>query len=107
MKRYGMAIRIKQEFIEKYISLHKTPDNELLLALENSNIHNNTVFLIEGLLFSYFEYRGDDFEADWTKYTTSNIIQKLFNEIQGFFLPIGERFPKRGWSEMKEVFRKD
>ena len=102
-----MAIRIKPECIEEYILLHKNPTYELLLALEESNIRNNTVFQVEDILFNYFEYHGTDFELDWLKYTESEIVRELFAKMKGFFLPIGENFPKTGWSIMNEVFRKD
>lgn len=107
MGRIGMAIRIKPECIEEYIYLHQNPDDELLLALEESNIRNNTVFHAEDILFNYFEYHGTDFESDWRKYTESKIVMELFAKMRGFFLPVGENFPKTGWSIMNEVFRKD
>jgi hypothetical protein len=34
-------------------------------------------------------------------------VKELFVKMRGFFLPIGEKFPKTGWSVMNEVFRKD
>lgn len=107
MKRIGMAIRIKPEFCEEYTNLHKNPPSELLIALEKSNIRNNTVFHAEDILFNYFEYHGSDFEYDWTKYTESIIVKELFSKMRGFFLPVGESFPKTGWLIMNEVFRKD
>ncbi len=107
MKRYGMSIRIKPEFIEEYLALHRYPDPKLIAVLDESNIRNNTVFLSENLLFNYFEYYGTDFEADWKKYTESDIVRDLFRKMQGFFLPVGQAFPAKGWNEMKEVFRKD
>ena len=107
MRRFGMAIKIKPEYVEEYISLHRNPTSELLIALEKSNIKNNTVFHTEDILFNYFEYHGTDFDYDWIKYVESNIVKDLFEKMKGFFLPIGENFPKTGWSIMNEVFRKD
>ncbi len=107
MRRIGMAIRIKPECLEEYIALHKDPASELLIALENSNIRNNTVFHIEDILFNYFEYHGTDFNADWIKYTETKIVKELFANMKGFFLPVGEKFPTTGWAVMNEVFRKD
>lgn len=107
MRRIGMAIRIKPECLEEYIALHKDPASELLLALEKSNIRNNTVFHTEDILFNYFEYHGTDFESDWTKYTESKVVKELFAKMKGFFLPVGEKFAKTGWEVMNEVFRKD
>lgn len=107
MRRIGMAIKIKPVYLDEYVILHKEPASELLMALEQSNIKNNTVFHTGDLLFNYFEYHGSDFESDWIKYTESKIVKELFEKMRGYFLPIGERFPKFGWTEMNEVFRKD
>ncbi|MBN1116014.1 MAG: L-rhamnose mutarotase [Bacteroidales bacterium] len=107
MRRIGMAIRIKPECLEEYIKLHINPASELIVALEKSNIRNNTVFHTEDILFNYFEYYGTDFESDWMKYTESTTVKELFGKMKGFFLPVGEIFPKTGWSVMNEVFRKD
>jgi L-rhamnose mutarotase len=107
MKRFGMVIRIKPEYLEEYVSFHKCPDPELLASLEKSNIKNNTVFHVKDVLFNYFEYYGTNFEADWKIYTESKIVKELFVRMKGFFLPMEENFPEKGWTEMKEVFRKD
>jgi L-rhamnose mutarotase len=107
MRRIGMVIKIKPEYLEEYILLHKNPDSELLMALEESNIRNNTVFHTADILFNYFEYHGTDFESDWIKYTETKNVKELFAKMRGFFLPIGENFPKTGWTEMQEIFRKD
>jgi L-rhamnose mutarotase len=107
MRRIGMAIKIKPEHLDEYMIFHKKPSSELLMALEKSNIKNNTVFHTGELLFNYFEYHGTDFESDWIKYTESVIVKELFVKMKGFFLPIGENFPKTGWTEMNEIFRKD
>lgn len=107
MRRIGMTIKIKPEYIEAYIALHKNPNPEILRALDQSNICNNTVFHAEGILFNYFEYHGTDFESDWVKYTESKAVKELFVKMKGFFSPVGFNFPKTGWTEMQEVFRKD
>jgi L-rhamnose mutarotase len=44
MKRYGMILKIKPEFVSEYIELHKNPNPALLDALTASNIRNNSVF---------------------------------------------------------------
>lgn len=107
MKRYGMVIKIKKECLQEYIDLHASPAPELLDALEQSNIKNNTVFHIKDLLFNYFEYHGTDFASDWGKYARSPVFQKLLAKMKDFFEPFEAEFPKPGWSEMTPVFHKD
>ena len=69
MKRMGMVIGIKPEKIEEYKRLHAETWPEVLETISNANIRNYTIILREpeNLLFGYWEYHGDDFEADSAK----------------------------------------
>lgn len=67
MKRYGMVIGIKPEKIEEYKLLHAAVWPDVLSMIKDCNIHNYSIYLRDNLLFSYFEYTGDDFEADMEK----------------------------------------
>jgi L-rhamnose mutarotase len=64
MKRYGMTIRIKPGFEETYRRHHAAVWPEVLDMIRACNIGNYSIFWKDDLLFSYFEYSGDDFESD-------------------------------------------
>ena len=64
MKRYGQTIRIKKEYLELYVKEHAAVWPGVLAQIKKSNIQNYSIFLHEDILFSYFEYTGDNFTTD-------------------------------------------
>ena len=66
MKRMGMVIGLRQEHVAEYKRLHADVWPDVLERLRRSNITNYSIFLREpeNLMFSYWEYVGDKFDAD-------------------------------------------
>ena len=67
MKRYGQVIKVKPEYLEKYKALHANPWPEVNRMIQECNIRNYSIYYRDGYLFSYYEYVGDDYEADMAK----------------------------------------
>jgi len=64
MKRYGMAIRVKPDKLEEYKRLHADVWPDVLKMITQCSIRNYSIYHKDGMMFSYFEYVGDDFDAD-------------------------------------------
>ena len=69
MRRYGMAIGIQEERESEYRAIHSDDHPGVRDLLAQANMHNFSIFigrLPDGkkYLFGYYEYTGDDFEAD-------------------------------------------
>jgi len=69
--RFGSLIKLKKEYEERYIILHRHTFPAVLDRIRRCNIRNYTIFLKEGMLFSHFEYIGKNFEADMTQMADS------------------------------------
>ena len=67
MKRFGQLIQVKLDAVAEYKRLHEAVPPAVLRAIAACNLRNYTVFRHGELLFAYFEYVGDDFEADMAK----------------------------------------
>lgn len=107
MKRYGMVIRLKPEMVDAYKHLHANTWPGVLQRISESNIRNYSIFLRDGYLFSYYEYIGDDYEADIAKIAADPVTQawwKLTDPCQEPVEGIGEG---QWWAEMEEVFHHD
>jgi L-rhamnose mutarotase len=63
MRRYGMTICLKPEAEIAYKQHHRAVWPEVLSKITECNIRNYSIFLRDGVLFSYFEYSGEDFSA--------------------------------------------
>ena len=53
---------------------------EVVAANNASNIHNYTIYLYNDLLFSYFEYTGDDYAADMEK-LAANLSERTGTKV--------------------------
>jgi len=112
VQRYGMVIGLRPEMVESYILLHKYTWPEVLNAIEKGNIRNYSIYLHKlkdkYYLFSYFEYVGDDFDADMAMIDNepATIAWVKFTD-KGCQLPIPTRAKGEWWANMGEIFHCD
>lgn len=107
MKRYGMVIRVKPEKLEEYRSLHADPWAGVLETIHACNIRNYSIYLKDGYLFSYFEYVGEDFDADMNKMAADPTTQEWWKLTDPCQDPLPSRGPGEWWAAMEEVFHVD
>ena len=107
MKRYGMAIKLKPEKYEEYKKLHAEPWPEVLAMIRACNIRNYSIYHKDGYLFSYFEYHGDNFEADMAKMAADPKTQAWWKLTDPCQEPLETRAPGEWWAKMEELFYSD
>lgn len=109
MQRMGMVIGIKPEKIVEYKKLHADAWPEILEMISKCNITNYSIFLKEpeNLLFGYWEYTGDDFQADAAKMAADPATQKWWDVCMPCQQPLDSRAPDEWWAMMEEVFHHD
>jgi L-rhamnose mutarotase len=112
VERYGMVIGVKPDKIEYYKKLHAAAWPGVLAKIKECHIRNYSIYLREVekgqyLLFSYFEYTGDDFEADMARMAADPETQRWWKETDPCQIPIATRRDKEFWSRMEDVFHLD
>jgi len=60
MQRFGSVVRLRPEKAAEYLALHADVWPGVLAALRRAHVSNYSIFLPDGLLFSYLEYTGTD-----------------------------------------------
>jgi L-rhamnose mutarotase len=63
-RRIASVIRLRPEHEQAYRQLHAAAWPDVLAALSRAHVRNYSIFLRDGLLFSYLEYTGDDYATD-------------------------------------------
>ena len=106
-KRYGQLIGVKAECLEQYIAYHAAVWPEVLDTIRACNIHNYSIFYKDGLLFAYFEYTGDDFEADMARMAADPKTQEWWSIMNPMQEPLETRDEGEWWADMQEVFYVD
>lgn len=107
MKRYGMVIRLKPEMVDAYKHLHANTWPGVLQRISESNIRNYSIFLRDGYLFSYYEYIGDDYEADMAKIAADPVTQAWWKLTDPCQEPVEGSGAGQWWADMEEVFHHD
>jgi len=109
MKRYGSLIALKADKIDEYKRLHADVWPTVLAKISECNIRNYSIYLREpeNLLFSYFEYTGDDFEADMAHMAADPETQRWWAVCIPCQTPLEPRRKGEHWALMEEVFHYD
>ncbi len=107
VRRFGSVIKIKPDMIGRYKELHANPWPEVQKQITESNIRNYSIYLKDDYLFSYFEYVGDDFEADMKKMAEDSVTREWWKETDPCQIPMETRKEGEWWASMEEVFHQD
>lgn len=102
--RTGSLIKLKPEYEERYIILHKHTFPGVLARIRKSNIRNYSIFLCEGMLFSYWEYIGDDFEGDMAEIGRDSETQDWWKLTDPMQEPLATRREGERWASAVEIF---
>jgi len=104
VKRLAQTIRLRPERREEYLALHRQVWPGVEAALRAANVRNYSIFLRGDTLFGYFEYHGDDFEADMAAVAADSETQRWWRLTD----PCQEPWPDAGtggqWSDLTEIW---
>ena len=104
---FGQVGKLRLEKQEEYENLHRNPWPEILDAIRSCNIRNYSIFSRKGLLFAYFEYVGDDYDADMKKLSEYEICKKWWKITDPCFEKIDEDFKSKDFESMERIFHLD
>lgn len=106
MQRMGMVLGVKADRVEEYKRLHADVWPELLALLSRHGITNYSIFLKEpeNLLFGYWEYVGDDYEADARAIAEDPVNKAWWAICMPCQQPLEHRAPGEWWAMMPSVF---
>ena len=107
MKRFGQVIGVREERFDEYVKYHAAVWPGILKMIHECNIRNYSIFFKDGLLFAYFEYIGDDFDADMAKMAADPKTQEWWDIMMPMQAPLDTRAEGEWWANMEEVFHTD
>jgi L-rhamnose mutarotase len=103
-KRVASLIRVRPEFEERYIILHKHTFPGVLAQIHRANIRNYSIFLRDGMLFSYFEYIGDHYEKDMAGIGEDQTTREWWKLTDPMQEPLATRQQGEWWASMEEIY---
>lgn len=108
MKRFGWSAQIKPDRYTEYKRLHADVWPDVLKMITACNLRNYSIYHIDGCLFTYVEYIGEDFEADMAKMADDPTTRKWWALVVPMFKDGNVEIPGGDvWTDMEEIFHLD
>jgi L-rhamnose mutarotase len=107
VKRVASVIWLLPERESEYRALHAAVWPEVLQTLRRNGIVNFSIFLRDGLLFSYFEYVGDDFDAAMSAVAGDEATQEWWELTDPCQRPVDSARPGERWAPAEQIFHFD
>ena len=100
VKRFGQMIKVKPEGLAEYKKWHANPLPGVNEMIKECGLKNYSIYSRGDYLFTYFEYEGNDYEADQTTKKWCDIVKPLMQ-------PLEDREEGEFWSDMEEIYHLD
>jgi len=107
MRRIASVIRLRPEKEAEYRELHEAVWPSVLATLRAANVTNYSIFLCDGLLFSYLEYTGDDYAADMARIAAEPETRRWWTLTDPCQQPLDTAAEAEWWAPAEEVFHAD
>ena len=107
VQRFASVLGMPKENRERYEELHAAVWPEVLEQIKKSNIRNYSIFRYGELLFSYYEYVGNDYEGDMARMAADPATQKWWEINEPLQRPVVDRKAGEWWASIPEIFHTD
>jgi L-rhamnose mutarotase len=107
MERHASVIALRADRAQEYLQLHKEVWPEVLDALKRAHVSNYSIFLRDGLLFSYMEYSGQDFQSDMAAIAEDEPTRRWWTFTDPCQQPLPSAQAGERWVPAEEVFHLD
>lgn len=109
MERRAQIIRLNADAIAEYKRIHADVWPDVLKTIQACHIKNYSIFLREpeNLLFAYFEYHGDDWEADMVNMAADEATQRWWAITDPMQSKLGSCVDGEWWAPAEMVFHQD
>jgi L-rhamnose mutarotase len=104
MRRVAQVIAVRPEQLAAYRELHRDVPQPVLDRIRRSHISNYSIHLLGDRLFSYFEYHGDDLEADLALMAADEATRRWWKLTAPCQMPVPEAAPGEWWAAAEQVF---
>jgi L-rhamnose mutarotase len=107
VRRFGMAARVVPDKREEYLELHRAVWPAVENTLTACGVRNFTIFVLGGVLFGYYEYVGDDHEADQARIAADPSTQEWWALTAPCQLPFESDSSAANWQQLEEAWHLD
>jgi L-rhamnose mutarotase len=106
-RRVASVIGLDPAGAAEYERLHTNVWEDVLRQIARSKIRNYSIYRYGDLLFSYYEYVGQDLDADLATMAADPVTQRWWELCSPFQQPVPERASGEWWHVLDEIFHVD
>lgn len=105
MHRHAFVVDVVPALRAEYLRLHSAVWPQVEAALSAHHVTNYSIFILEDTLFGYYEYTGDDYEADMAALDDDLVSREWLTHTDPCQTPFGrDARPDDRWRELGEVW---
>ena len=104
MRRVAQVVAVRPERLDADRELHRAVPEPVLDRLRACRIANYSIHLLGDRLFAYFEYHGDDLDADLARMAADEATQEWWRRTAPCQTPVPEAAPGEWWATAEQVF---
>ena len=105
VKRIGEMIKVKD--LETYAKWHANPLPGVNEMIKECHLKNYSIYSRGEYLFAYYEYDGEDFEADMAKMAADPNTQAWWDVVKPLMQPLSDCEDGEFCSGMDEIYNLD
>ncbi|MDT0401413.1 MULTISPECIES: L-rhamnose mutarotase [Streptomyces] len=106
-RRVASVIRLRPEHADSYRELHRAVPQPVLDTLSRAHITNYSIFLRDDTLFAYYEYTGDDYDADMAAVAADPGTRHWWTLTDPCQQPLDSAGSGERWVDGEELFHLD
>ena len=107
VRRFGMAARLVPEKREEYLRLHADVWPQVAATITECGIRNFTIFVRGDVIFGYYEYIGEDYDADQARMAQDETTQRWWALTAPCQLPFEPDSSAANWQQLEEAWHQD
>ncbi|WP_425839066.1 L-rhamnose mutarotase [Microbacterium sp. PA5] len=107
IRRFGMAARLAPEKRAEYLELHANVWPGVEATITRCGIRNFTIFVLDDVILGYYEYVGDDYDADQARMAEDPVTREWWSYTAPCQLPFREGSDSPNWEQFDEVWHQD
>ena len=105
--RVASVIRLRSEKEAEYRALHENVWPGVTATLRENGITNFSIYLRDGTLFSYLEFRGDDYEEAMARIATDETTKEWWKLTDPCQQAVDSAMESEWWAPAEELFHLD
>ncbi|WP_345763272.1 L-rhamnose mutarotase [Diaminobutyricibacter sp. McL0608] len=104
-ERHALVVGVRPEKRDEYVRLHRSVWPDVERTMSECNVRNYSIFIFGDTLFAYYDYVGDDHDADMRQIAADPVSQEWWAYTDPCQVQIGEtRDPGSLWQPIDELY---